>query len=240
MATRASYVASIPNSDLGARLKRLQTRIAGRFRLGLYSRTVRFGLRRDLGLAFEKPSAKISLAIRPLRDGDVALLLSMSDAGDRQDELEIARRRAFLEKAGKGCFVAVDVRNDTPCYMQWLMSSSENGLIQRLGGFPELATNEALLENAYTPFKYRGLGIMSAAMALIAERAAEFGARYVLTFVDDTNIASLKGCERAGFYPHLLHHRVQLGFGLLRWDRFEILSEGDSRRNFRFYPVTSS
>jgi RimJ/RimL family protein N-acetyltransferase len=48
------------------------------------------------------------------------------------------------------------------------------------------------------------LGIMSAAMALIAERATEVGARHVLTFVDQHNIASLKGCQRAGFHPQRL------------------------------------
>jgi RimJ/RimL family protein N-acetyltransferase len=117
------------------------------------------------------------------------------------------------------------------------MSSADNDFIQSLGGFPQLAPNEALLENAYTPANYRGLGIMSAAMALIAERAADFGARYVLTFVDEQNTPSLKGCERSGFHPHMLHHRMQKGFGVIRKDRFEMLRAGDPRRAIRFCSV---
>ena len=40
---------------------------------------------------------------------------------------------------------------------------------------------------------------MSTAMASIAERGTDLGARWVLTFVGTENTASLKGCARAGF-----------------------------------------
>jgi RimJ/RimL family protein N-acetyltransferase len=163
-----------------------------------------------------------------------------SPDADGQERLEIAWRRAFLAKGAKGCFVAIDGRNDTPCYMQWLMGSSQNRFIRQLRGFPQLGPDEALLENAYTPAQYRGLGIMSAAMALIAERAADFGARYVLTFVEEHNIASLKGCEKSGFYRHMLHRRDEIVFGLQKWDRFEMLRDDDPRRDFRFYPATTT
>jgi hypothetical protein len=84
-----------------------------------------------------------------------------------------------------------------------------------------------------TPVKYRGLGIMSAAMALISEHAAAIGATHVIAFVDE-HIASVKGCQRAEFYPHLLHHRAQMGFGLLKRNGFEPLSETDPRRTLKF------
>jgi RimJ/RimL family protein N-acetyltransferase len=221
--------------DLRDRLEQLRIRIAGRLQRGLYSRSVRYGLRRDLTLHLERPSAKIPIAIRPLVDTDLPFFLSVdASQTDSRERLELAWRRAFIDKGAKGGFVAVDLRTDTPCYMQWLMSPRENEFIGRLKGFPELERDEALLENAYTPVKYRGLGIMSAAMALIAERGADLGARYVLTFVDEQNMASLKGCQRAGFHPHMLHHRLQAAFGVLKWDRFQTLREDDPRRTLRF------
>ena len=82
-------------------------------------------------------------------------------------------------------------------HVQWLLSPRDNGFIEKLGGFPPLAEGEALLENAYTPPAFRGLGVMAAAMAQIAERASDFGGRKVLTFVATDNVASLKGCQRA-------------------------------------------
>lgn len=47
---------------------------------------------------------------------------------------------------------------------------------------------------------------MAGAMAQIAVKVLDFGARYVLTFVHADNIPALKGCQRAGFAPYILRH----------------------------------
>jgi RimJ/RimL family protein N-acetyltransferase len=208
-------------------------RIIGRWKDGFYTEFTRYGFCRDLALPFTNPSAKIPISVRPLENRDL-LSLFPDAASCIEEKLEIVRRLAFVEKGARGGFVAVDTRNDTPCYVQWLFGARDNDFIGRIGGFPVLEAEQALLENAYTPPSYRGLGIMSAAMALIAERASDIGARTVLTFVDDRNIASLKGCQRAGFYPDLLQHRTRLGFGLITRDRFEKLPDNDPRRTAKF------
>ena len=215
------------------RLAQNQIRISGRLKLGLHAKFTRYGLSRDLTLPITNPNAKIPIAVRPLQDTDLGLLLS-ADPRDPAEKLELAWRRAFVDKGAHGGFVAVDQRNGTPCYVQWLFGFQNNDFIQSLGGFPLLEPQEALLENAYTPPRYRGLGIMSAAMALIAEHASEVGANQVLTFVDQVNIASLKGCQRAGFHPHRLHHRTRLCFGLINRDRFDTLPNSDPRRTATF------
>jgi len=56
----------------------------------------------------------------------------------------------------------------------------------------------------------------------------------VLTFVGLDNIASLKGCQRAGFNPAMLHHSLRFGFGIMRTDRFEPLADNDPRRTAKF------
>ncbi len=224
--------------DRGAgpgRLGELGTRLAGRWKLGLHAELTRYGLLRDLGHNFASPAAKIPLAVRPLADRDLPALFGHAGvASDLAERLEVAWRRALIEKGARGGFVAIDERSDIPCYVQWLFSPRDNGFIEKLGGFPPLAEGEALLENAYTPPAFRGLGVMAAAMAQIAERANEFGGRKVLTFVATDNVASLKGCQRAGFHPHLLHHGTRLGFGLITRDRFETLPESDPRRTMKF------
>jgi RimJ/RimL family protein N-acetyltransferase len=235
MSIDASLFQLAAETERKAKLEQLRIRIAGRLQLGLYSKSMRYGLCRDLGAPLERPSAKIPIEVRAATEADLRSLLTLGDSqNDDHDRLEIAWRRAFADKGAKRCFVAVDLRTNTPCYMQWLFNAADNAFIQALGGFPRLEAHEALLENAYTPVKYRGLGIMSAAMALIAEHAAAIGATHVITFVDEHNIASLKGCQRAGFYPHLLHHRTQMGFGLLKRNGFEPLSETDPRRTLKF------
>ena len=210
-------------------------RLAGRWQLGAYAEQTRYGLLRDLVQNLAAPEAKIPLAVRPLDDRDLpALFGHAGPASELGERLEVAWRHAFIEKGARGGFVAVDERNATPCYVQWLLSPRENSFIEKLGGFPQLAPGQALLENAYTPPAYRGLGIMAAAMARIAERAGDFAAHKVLTFVATDNVASLKGCQRAGFHPHLLHRRTRLAFGLITRDRFETLPDHDPRRGLKF------
>lgn len=221
--------------DLNDRIAQIRTRLSGRIKLGLYSAFTRYGLCRDLTRPLERPNAKIPIDVRPLQDSDLDALFSLdASANSLEEKLEVAWRRSFVEKGARGGFVAVDKRSETPCYVQWLFSPQQNDFIERLGGFPALKPGEALLENAYTPPKHRGLGIMAAAMAMIAERATDINARYVMTYVDDKNIASLKGCQRAGFFPELLHRRHRLGFGLITKDRFETLPDGDPRRTLKF------
>jgi RimJ/RimL family protein N-acetyltransferase len=235
MSIDASWLPLLSGASPQAKLGEFRIRVAGRLQLGLYSKSMRYGLCRDLGVPFERTSAKIPIDVRPATDADLRALLSVDDhQHSNRDKLEIAWRRAFADKGAKRCFVAVDLRTNTPCYMHWLFNAADNPFLQRFGGLPLLQPHEALMENAYTPVKYRGLGIMSAAMATIAERATDIGASRVITFVDEHNIPSLKGCQRAGFIPYLLHHRMQIAFGLIKRDNFETLSETDPRRTQKF------
>ena len=219
---------------LGVRLRQLAALVSGRLRMGLRYESTRIGLRRDLTVPFTAPDARIPLSIRPLAAEDLPALLGLDGTASAEDTFETAWRRAFAAKHLRGGHVAVDERNGRPCYVQWLLAAGDNDFVRSLGGFPVLQQDEALLENAYTPAGYRGLGIMPAAMARIAERASALGARYVLTFVQDTNVASLKGCQRSGFAPHLLHHYVQLNFGFARRDRFVELRADDPLRTRTF------
>jgi RimJ/RimL family protein N-acetyltransferase len=234
MTAEATHLQRHVGASFQSRLALLQTRMAGKLRLGLRAEFTRYGLCRDLAQPLQKPNAKIPIIVRPLQNDDLPLLFATDSSQSIEERLQVAWRLAFVEKNPRGGFVAVDTRNDTPCYVQWLFGARDNEFIRSLGGFPTLEPHQALLENAYTPPRYRGLGIMSAAMALIAEHGSNLGARHVLTFVDIDNIPSLKGCQRAGFYPDLLHHRTRFVFGLVTSDRFEKLPESDPRLTTKF------
>jgi hypothetical protein len=47
--------------------------------------------------------------------------------------------------------------------------------------------------------------------------------------VGEDNIASMKGCRRAGFTPYLIHQRVQKWYGLRGSNTFEELAANDER-----------
>lgn len=183
------------------------TVLAAEARRRLLSDWRHFGLARDLDVPFEAPDAKVPVTIRTLRDDDVPKLLDMNaeQMAPRGPYVRMHRLR-FIDEGLGTCWVAARVEDDEPCYMQWLMSADENDHIQRYFGgiFPVLDDDQALLEYAFTPERFQGQGIMPAAMARIAEHAADFGARRVITFVDHQNAAALKGCHRAGFHEYVV------------------------------------
>jgi hypothetical protein len=168
----------------------------------LYSNDVSYLLKRDLTVPFESPIAKIPFYVRPLQKADLPKIIE-----------ERPTRLPALEAGISTGYVGVTPEGDI-CYMQWLIDSSQNELIHRSfrGLSPRLNHDEALLEWAYTFKKYRGLSIMACAMSQISERAVDFGARWILTFVDHNNVFSLKGCKKAGFVPSMMRYEGWRGF----------------------------
>ena len=190
-----SILALVGKGHAGAVCQRIKHRI--------HSREIAYGLRRDLGLSFERPEAKIRVHIRPLEARDLDSLLAGDDDGE--EELIKHYQSRIVEANLPTCYVAANA-DDEACYMQWLIGPEQNQRIQDCFGgiFPMLAPDEALLEAAYTPRAHRGKHIMPAAMACIAEKGIELGVRWAITFVGVENTASLKGCKRAGFEPYQL------------------------------------
>lgn len=189
----------------------------------IYCQWRSYGLKRDITVPFQAPPCRIPLLIRELRPSDVPHILPLDTSHlPRHEQREVEVRRAHLAADIPTCFVAIDLRTHTPCFLQWLMGPDQNDRIRKFfkGRFPRLAFDEALLENAYTPPHYRSLAIMPHAMALIAARARAQGARHVLTFVQHDNIPSLKGCVRAGFRPGLLRVDTRMLCGLIRNRKF--------------------
>ncbi len=171
----------------------------------IYSDAVFLGVRRDLTQPFETPAAKIPLTIRPIEPDDIPKLFDMNAPSiTGKGAYLLKRRRLFLDENVPTCYIAV-TKDNMPCYLQWLMGPDANDKIQSYfkGMFPRLAPDEALLEYAYTPEAFQRKRIMPCAVAQIAEKAQDFGARWVIAFVDYDNIPALKGCKRAGFTPYM-------------------------------------
>lgn len=187
------------------------------------SEALSYGLRRDLSVPFKAPEATFPIRVRPLVKADMPRILN-AEAPDISDESreELVTRRQMLEAGIARCYVAV-TEDDRPCYMQWLISPRQNERLQKYfkGIYPRLKQDEALLEGAFTPEEFRGQRIMPAAMAQLAEKGTEMGARWVITFVTHDNIPSLKGCKRSGFVPYLMRRE--------KWSRF--------RRQLTFTPL---
>jgi GNAT superfamily N-acetyltransferase len=196
-------------------------------RYRVYSESSSLGLRRDLTLPFDKPTAKIPITVRPLAATDDLSALDPEPDLPPDEALSRLVQRRLLQSGLRVCYVAI-APDGKPCYMQWAIPATENHRVRRVFGnlYPVLAPDEALLEGAYTPTAFRGKGIMGAAMAQVAERAADYGARWVITFVDERNSASVKGCVRAGFAPYLKRHeKFRLFYRQIRFQPIEATGE---------------
>ena len=180
-------------------------RVADSLRARLGSEKVSLGLVRDVSIPFAAPAAKMQLDVRPRRPGEELNFLSLNANAQAGDASFALVERRLLDAGIGTCWVALTA-DGAPCYMQFLLTERDNPGIRALWGdffFPHLGPGEALLEGAFTPEAYRGQGIMAHAMARIAESATATGTRSVMTFVAADNVASLKGCKKAGFAPFL-------------------------------------
>jgi hypothetical protein len=166
-----------------------------------HSTTRSFELRRDLTVPYSSPQANIPIQIRPFKSDDLDYLLGHGQVKQTDPMLDNNQRSLAGSGLTQG-YVAV-TSNGHPCYMQWLIGPNQNDRLQSFykGIFPPLADDEALLEGAFMQPNYTGLRIMPAAMSMITEKAIETGNRWVITYVDITNIPSLKGCHRSGYSP---------------------------------------
>lgn len=170
----------------------------------LHSERTWFGMRKKLGEKSQKPKAKIDISVRLIEERDLDYLLS-TEGMTAEDAKLVDWQRKLLQAKFQNCYVAV-TNDDTPCYMQWLISPDENkNILEAFDGlFPELKQHEALLEGAYMHPSFRGLGIMPDAMYQVSEMAKKINATEAITFVGTDNIASLKGCKSCGYYPYTL------------------------------------
>lgn len=200
-----------------------------------------YGLERDLKEPFEAPDALIPVSIRPLRSSDISLLLKPRERCQRRMDLkEQIRRRSLILSDISTCYVAVTLQGE-PCYMQWLIGWKDNEALSKYfgGGFPPLEKDEMLLEGAYTPASYRGLGIMPCVMAKLAEMGVASGARKVMTYVQKNNVAALKGCTRAGFFPFCVR-TAQWRYFKRRLSFFPLLSSEMDRASKHLQPISDA
>jgi GNAT superfamily N-acetyltransferase len=161
----------------------------------LYSDDISFILRRDLSVPLPRGlAAQIPIEIRPIQANDIPYIIA-----------ERPRRLPMLRADIPTCYVAT-TKDGSICYMVWLVMYDQR---QRLhpyfkGELQRYHSDTVLLEFSYTFERFRGLGIMTEAVSRIAEMGLAHGARWATAYVEHDNVASLKGCVKAGFHPYMV------------------------------------
>ncbi|HIH97179.1 MAG TPA: hypothetical protein HA348_06865 [Thermoplasmata archaeon] len=180
----------------------------------LYSVDNTYVIRRNLLMPFKNPNTKIKLTIREIRKDDILKLFDIDSLNISANEYwNRIRRLSLLKTDIKKCYVAV-TQKGVPCHIHWLIEPNENEKLQIFsrGGFLILKENEMLLEGGYTPEAHRNCGIQSFAMSQLCEVGKKNGARWVLGFIRQLNIPSLKTAQKAGFKPYMIRKEKWIMF----------------------------
>jgi hypothetical protein len=177
----------------------------------LYSRVVSIGVRRDLSVHVEGeigrdlavvPPAKIPLVVRQLRpEDDLSFIDDVPGLDPRSAQMR-ADQRWLMTGDLPPPWVAVDP-DGAVCFMTFLLTARDNAVIQaRWGGLlPQLQPDEALIEGPFAAESARGLGIMKEAAGRLLQVARDSGVRYVMGFIGEANVATLKVVELGGLSP---------------------------------------
>lgn len=162
----------------------------------VYSNETSMILRRDMWQSEPALRAKIPLAIRKLQTRDYGAIVR-----------ERPRRLPVLRSGIPDCYV-VTTDHDEIAFMLWVIAAPD-----WLRFRPHFKGNihwppshdECLFEFAYTFRKFRGNGVMSASLVMIAQQVVKErpSLRWAYNFVRLSNEPSLRGCRRAGFRPYM-------------------------------------
>ena len=200
----------------------------------LYSRVVSIGVRRDLSVHVEGvigrdlaviPPAKIPLEVRQLRpDDDLSLIADVPGLSPRAAQVRMDQRWLMSGDLPTP-WVAVDP-DGAVRFMTFMLTARDNeAILARWGGLlPQLQPDEMVMEGPFADDSARGLGIMTEVAGRLLQIAHDSGVRYVMGFIGEQNVATLKVVELGGLAPFVKREE--------RWFLF--------RRRIRFLPLPSA
>jgi len=179
--------------------------LLSRFRRWMWDDAVAFGLAYDprVPVTARVPSAPVE--VRPIRAEDVPAFTSLPPAGSpRAEALTRTNARALIESGLRTCYVGVT--DQGPAYMQFLVTAEENDRLREIFGdlFPPLASDEGLLEFAFTLQQHRARPIMPTVLLRLIGIAAERELRRLVTYVHVGNASFMRFFMRLGFVPFVM------------------------------------
>jgi GNAT superfamily N-acetyltransferase len=166
--------------------------IAKRMRDLLWSTGRSVVLRRDLSKPRPNSRSGPSFVVRRYRPDDAVNLFGHEQFGQYE------KYGRWTALGARNCYVAA-LQDGRAVFLQWLITEDEQQVLREID--MPAASDTVVLDGAYTPPRFRRLGIMPEAMAQIAEKGREFNARWVLVSIGLDNASMIKASRMAGFEP---------------------------------------
>jgi ribosomal protein S18 acetylase RimI-like enzyme len=174
------------------------------------------GLEKDLTTDDLREVSSLDYYLALASDEDMSQILPKARQESRKFAVDLIYRKWFYDKGFKRCYIAKIRKTNDICGMQWLILPNDFGVnsLSFKKRYPELRTDEALLEMAYTFEKYRGNRLDPSMMLKLSAIAKSQGVKRALVYVRSDNIPSIKCCERAGFKQFETRYQRKLLFKL--------------------------
>jgi hypothetical protein len=167
----------------------------------VYSNSVYVGLEKDLSEAASAIPCPVGYYLTVASDDDMQGVVSRARDEGGESIYELMGRKLFYDAGFRDCYLARTVDGDDVCFIQWMITPTDCEALppRSRKSVPRLVNDEVWLENSYTFRQYRGKRVMSSVLVELAEMAGARGFRRMVTYVREDKIASIRGCERAGF-----------------------------------------
>ncbi len=180
----------------------------------LYLKSSYYGLKRILNDEIYSLPCKLEYDLHLASSQEMAEVFLLLSLDNPHSIMELVHRKIFYDQGLANCYLARTKITNEPCYIQWMVSSKDMSLSKgRVRDcYPPINQDEVMLEHAYTFKKYRSQGLMGSVMVKLADRAKAEGYQQMITYVETDNVASLKGCEKAGFHKYCLWQESRVLF----------------------------
>jgi RimJ/RimL family protein N-acetyltransferase len=186
---------------------------AGRLAGKVASNRRSFGLRCDLCALGATTPADVPVSMVACRAGAFDGFRDALATARGGDYLDVRVRQGLCDLGIETLHVARSA-DGAPMFVQWCISREQQRPLSAAnpGYFRELASGQVLFEAGYTFPAFRRMGVMTDGLGQVLRFAAEAGAETVFTYVVADNLASLRGCGRAGFaLDHVRVDRWRMG-----------------------------
>jgi GNAT superfamily N-acetyltransferase len=146
-------------------------------------------------------TCEVKYSLQIASEKDMQEMLEMAGSEGRDSAYELIGRKLFYDSGFRDCYVARSVDTNELCFVEWMISQKDCQRLYRDFGnmLPRLERWDVWAENSYTFKKYRGKKVYPSVLVELADIARNKGFKRMLTYVRGDNIASMKGCEKAGF-----------------------------------------
>ncbi len=168
----------------------------------IYSRSNQIGLSLNLE-QFELPKieANIKYTLKLATKEDMEEVMEKAKAESKKMVEKVLFRKWMFEDGYQNCYVARTVDTNEICTIAFTIFPTDDKKVE--GGFRKwfhtLREDEVILAGAYTFEKFRGNRLHPSIIIDRLRICKERGYKWVIGYIEEDNIASIKGAERTGF-----------------------------------------